>query len=120
MAVAGWKIIVDGVESKTEVDGAKAEAGEELLVVNFTVVNTLSRPVSLTGEDLSLRGEAGSSYRAIDTGTGMFALAPVPPNGSSTTFVVFRVPAEATGLKLHFQPFVEAPVSPREAEITLR
>ena len=120
MAVAGWKIVVDGVESKTELDGAKADEGEELLVVKFTVVNSTSRPISLTVEDLSLKGEEGKSYRAIDTGTGMFALAPVAPSASASTFVVFRVPKGETGLKLHFSPFVEAPVSPREADITLR
>ena len=119
MTIAGWKITVDVVESKAEVDGAKASAGEELLVVRFTVVNTLSRPVSLTAEDLSLKGDA-ATYRAIDTKTGLFALAPVPAGGTSTSFVVFAVPTGAKGLKLHFSPFIEGKVSPREADISLQ
>jgi hypothetical protein len=120
MAVAGWKITVDAVETKAEIDGVKAPAGEELLVVHLTVANIYSRPVSLTVEDLSLKGDAGATYRAIDTKTGLFAMAPVPANGSSSTYVVFAIPTGAKSLKLHFTPFVEGKVSPREADITLR
>jgi hypothetical protein len=119
MAVAGWKISVDRVESKAEIDGAVAPAGDELLVVRFTAANMLARPVSLTTDDFSLRGDGNHSYRAIDTKTGLFAMAPVPANGSSSSYVVFAVPSGAKGLKLRFSPFVEGKVDPREAEITL-
>ncbi|MFH0916439.1 MAG: DUF4352 domain-containing protein [bacterium] len=118
--IAGWKITVDAVGSTAEVDGAKASAGEELLVVRFTVVNTLSRPVSLTAEDLSVKGDGASTYRAIDTKTGLFALAPVPAGGTASSFVVFAVPTGAKSLKLHFSPFIEGNISPREADITLK
>jgi hypothetical protein len=87
--VAEWKITVDSVQRKADVDGVKAAAGDEMLVVTFTVQNTSSRPVALTREDFSLLGGSKQTYAPVDTKKGLFSLPPVAANGQASTYLVF-------------------------------
>jgi len=117
--VGEWKITVDSVQRKADVDGVKAAAGDEMLVVTFTVQNTSSRPVALTREDFSLLGGSKQTYAPVDTKKGLFSLPPVAANGQASTYLVFMVPAKSTGFKLLFSPFLEGYVGTAQAEISL-
>ena len=118
VSVSDWKIKVGSVERKPEVDGVKATAGQEMLVVTFDVVNGSTRPVQLTREDFYLI-QGKETYSPVDTRKGLFAMGPVAAGAEASTYLVFMVPVGSTGLKLSFWPFVGGYVTTGQAEISL-
>ncbi len=120
VTVGDWTLKAKEVERDDSAGGAKAEAGQELLVITFDLTNNGAADQGTGPAYFKLRGSDGIEIQAAPTGEPEYIFntpQPIKAGETREIRIVYAVPAGATGFQWTFEPFVEGGAEPAVVNI---
>ncbi len=115
VTVGDWTLTAKEVERDDSAGGAKADAGQELLVITFELTNNGAADQGIGPTSFKLTTSDGTEVQATPTSEPEYIFntpQPIKAGEKREIKVVYAVPSGTAGLQWTFEPFVEGGVEP--------